>query len=148
MAAHNNNKKDKGKDSENVVHAMVVTSQKIVELMGRDLSSHFYNYKVSLINIAPAVSYGPDAMTLVLEGKHSDIKKSLSCLKKVCMAKEAGLETTPVKSLPPILKDYLHDMEDEFRFEKIFEYCSKEYLEYCRTHKIKPHPEVVESLNG
>ena len=133
-------------DSEKPVHAMVITSQKIIDLMGRDLSLHFGKYKVSVINMAPAQTFGPDAISLVLSGKHENIKKSLDQLKKVCYQKEAGIESTPIRSLPPALKGYLSDMEDEIRFEKIFSYCSKEYLDYCKVHNINPHPEVVEEL--
>ncbi len=131
---------------ENTVQAMVITSQKIIELMGKDLSTHFSHYKVMLINITPATAYGPDAMTLVLEGKHSDIKKSLKHLKKACLAKESGVEFSSIRSLPPAMKGYLSDMEDKSRFEKIFSYCSKEYLEYCKSNKMSPHPEVLEAF--
>ena len=34
------------------------------------------------------------------------------------------------------------------RFEKLFSYCSKEYLEYCKEHNIKPHPEVAEFIQN
>lgn len=135
------------KDSENVVHAMVVTSQKVIDLMGKDLIGHFFRYKVSLVNITPAQNFGPDAITLVLAGKQTDINKSLNQLKKICYEKETGIESTPIRSLPPVLKGYLIDMEDETRFEKIFDYCSKEYLDYCKAHNINPHPEVAESIN-
>lgn len=128
-----------------VVHAMVITSQKILDLMGKDLAGHFFKHKVSLVNVMPAANFGPDAVTLVLAGKQEDITKSLSQLKKVCYEKEIGLETIPIKSLPPVLEAYLKDVEDEDRFQKLFNYCSKEYLEYCEEHNIKPHPEVVSS---
>ena len=131
---------------QNIVHAMIVTSQKIIDLLGRDLLEHFIRHKVSLINVAPAMSYGPDAITLVLAGKQSDIKKSLKQLRKLCYEKEMGIEKTPIKSLPPVLKGYLSDMEDDFRFEKIFSYCSKEYLDYCKENNITPHPEVLEGF--
>ena len=138
----------KGKDSSNsMIHAMVIASQKVVELMGRDLTSHFFRYKVSLVNVAPAEFYGPDAISLVLEGKQGDIKKSLNQLKKICYQKEIGIESTPIRSIPPVLKGYLLDMESDVRFEKIFSYCLKEYLESCRQNNIKPHPEVVEVLH-
>lgn len=139
-------KSSNNKDSNNVVHAMVVTSHKVVELMGKDLSSHFFKYQVSLVNITQAANYGPDAITLVLSGKQVDIKKSLKGLQKVCYEKEIGIEKDPIRSLPPILKGYLFDMENEVRFEKIFSYCSKEYLEHCKEHNISPHPEVVEAV--
>lgn len=129
-----------------IVHAMIVTSQKVIDLLGKDLLEHFIRHKVSLVNIVPAMSYGPDAITLVLAGKQSDIKKSLNQLRKLCYEKEMGIEKTPIKSLPPVLKGYLSDMEDEFRFEKIFSYCSKEYLDYCKANNINPHPEVVEGF--
>ena len=134
------------KDSNGIVHAMVITTQKVIDLMGKDLLSHFMQYKVSLVNVMPAVAYGPDAMSLVLEGKHENIKQSLNLLKKICLVKESGIESTPAKSLPPVLKGYLADMENDFRFEKIFSYCSKEYLDYCKTHNITPHPEVIETV--
>lgn len=132
------------KDKENnIVHAMVVTTQKIIELMGRDLSVHFGKHKVSLVNMVPTGIFGPDAVTLLLAGKESDIKKSLSQLRKICFGKEIGIESEPIKSLPPLLKGYLSDMEDDIKFEKIFNYCSKEYIEFCKEHNIKPHPEVL-----
>lgn len=134
------------KDPKEIVHAMVVTSQKIIDLMGKDLTDHFVKHKVSLINISPATSYGPDAISLVLSGKQDDIKKSLNQLKRVCYEKEIGIEKAPIKSLPPILKGYLSDMEDDFRFEKIFDYCSKDYLQFCKSHNVNPHPEVLEAL--
>lgn len=133
------------KDPNNVIHALVVTSQKIVDLMGKDLSGHFMNHKVSLVEIAPAgAGYGPGTIALVLSGKQEDIKRSLNQLKRVCYEKEIGIEKTPIRSLPPVLKGYLSDMESDIRFEKIFDYCSKEYLDYCKSHNIKPHPEVME----
>lgn len=135
------------KDSDNgIIHAMVIASQKVVDLMGRDLASHFCKFKVSLVNVAPAQFYGPDAISLVLEGKQNDIKTSLNQLKKVCYQKEIGIESKPVKSIPPVLKGYLLDMENDIKFEKIFSYCSKEYLEYCKLNNINPHPEVLEAL--
>lgn len=135
------------KNPESVIHAMVITSQKVIDLMGKDLSGHFTKHKVSLVNVSQASNYGPDAITLVLAGKQEDIKKSLNQLKKVCFEKEIGVEKTPIKSLPPVLSGYLSDMENDFRYEKIFDYCSKEYLEYCKEHNISPHPEVAESVN-
>ena len=132
----------------NIIHAMVIASQKIVDLMGKDLSDHFTKHKVSLVNVAPAEIYGPDAITLVLVGKHTDIKKSLNQLKKVCYGKEIGIELEPIKSIPPALKGYLSDMENDVRFEKIFDYCSKEYLGFCKGKNIKPHPEVVEKIKN
>lgn len=138
----------KDKDSENFIHAMIITTQKVIDLMGRDLMSHFIQYKVSLLNVTPAVNHGSDAVSLVLAGKEDDIKKSLNQLRKVCYEKEIGIEKIPMKSLPPILRGYLSDMENEIRFEKIFSYCSKEYLDFCKTNNIKPHPEVVESVKS
>lgn len=135
----------KDRDSQNTIHAMIITSQKIIDLMGKDLLSYFLNYKVSLVNISPAMAYGPDAISIVLAGKENDIKKSLNYLRKVCFGIEIGIESSPIKSLPPILKGYLSDMEDNFKFEKIFSYCSKEYLDYCKTNNVKPHPEVIEA---
>lgn len=137
------NNKNSNQDSSNFVHATVVTSQKIIDLMGQDLSVHFTKHKVSLLSMSKAVTFGPDAITLVLAGKENDIKKSLSQLKKICQDKETGIETTSIKSLPPAIKEYLSDMEDNLRYEKLFDYCSKEYLEYCRSHNVAPHPEVV-----
>ena len=131
-------------NKDEIVHAAVVTSQKIVDLMGRDLMSHFIQHNVHVLNISPADSYGGDAVTLVLEGKENNIKKSLNQLKKVCLQKEIGLERVPIHSLPPVLKGYLSDMENKERFEKIFSYSSKEYLDFCKSHGVKPHPEVVE----
>src|SRR3989338_3569998 len=116
-----------GTPKNGLVHAAVVTTQQVIDLMGRDLSGHFRNYTVSLVEIAPAVFYGPDAVTLILTGKEENIKKSLRQLKRVCFGKEIGLERTPVRSVPPTLKGYLSDMEDSIRFEKLFNYCSKEY---------------------
>ena len=137
----------KDKDSGNMtIHAMIIASKKVIELMGKDLSSHFFRYKVSLVNVTPAEFYGPDAVSLVLEGKQNDIKNSLNQLKKICYQKEIGIESNPIKSIPPILKGYLFDMENDVRFEKIFSFCSKEYLENCRKNNIKPHPEVMETL--
>ena len=137
----------KDKDSSNVkIHAMIIASQKVVELMGKDLAGHFLKHKVYLVNLAPAEFYGPDAVSLVLEGKQSDIKSSLSQLKKICYQKEIGIESNPIQSIPPVLKGYLLDMENDIRFEKIFSYCSKEYLEYCRQNNVNPHPEVLEAL--
>ena len=133
------------KDSNNIIHAMVVVPNRMLELMGKDLNSHFIKHKVSLVNVAPAVTYGEDAITLVLSGKQNDIKTSLSQLRKMCFQREIGLECSPVRSLPPTMKGYLSDMEDSIRFEKLFSYCSKEYLEYCKSHNISPHPEVVEA---
>ena len=136
----------KDKDSsDTTIHAMVIASQKVVELMGRDLADHFLRHKVSLMNVAPAQFYGPDAVSLVLEGKQNDIKKSLSQLKKICYQKEIGIESNPIRSIPPLLKGYLLDMENNIRFEKIFSYCSKEYLDYCKLNNINPHPEVLEA---
>ena len=136
----------KDKDSsDTTIHAMVIASRKVVDLMGTELSSHFLKHKVCLVNLTPAEFYGPDAISLVLEGKQNDIKKSLSQLKKICYQKEIGIESTPVQSIPPILKGYLLDMENDIKFEKIFSYCSKEYLEYCKVNNINPHPEVLEA---
>ena len=134
------------KDSDGIVHAMVITTQKVIDLMGKELSSHFMNHKVFLVNVMPAMAYGPGAMSLVLEGKQENIKKSLNQLKKICLVKERGIESSPIKSLPPALKGYLLDMENDFKFEKIFSYCSKEYLNYCTIHNISPHPEVIETI--
>ena len=141
MTSYSYSKKD-----DDVVHAMVVTSQKFINLMGKDLTNHFWKYRVSLLNMIPAQTFGPDAVTLVLAGKHEDIKKCLDQLKKICYEKEVGIETVPVRSLPPVLKGYLSDMEDNFKFEKIFDFCSKDYLEFCKKHNINPHPEVVEKI--
>jgi hypothetical protein len=137
---------DKNKNRDNIIHAMVITTQKVIDLMGKDLSSHFMNHQVSLLNVSPSAEHGPDSITLVLLGKQGDIKKSLNQLKKVCYEKENGIEKSPVKSLPPILKGYLSDIEDPERFEKLFEYCSKEYIKDCQIKNIQPHPEVVESI--
>lgn len=141
MASYSHSKKPN-----DVVHAMVVTTQKIIELLGKDLNAHFWSHKVSLLNMAPAHTFGPDAVTLVLAGKEEDLKKCLTQLRKLCYEKEVGIETNPIRSLPPVLKGYLSDMEDEFKFTKIFDYCSKEYLDFCKEHNIKPHPEVVEKI--
>ena len=139
----------KDKDSSDFkVHAMIIASQKVVELMGKDLASHFFKHKVSLVNVAPAQFYGPDAISLVLEGKQNDIKNSLNQLRKICYQKEIGIESNPIKSIPPVLQGYLFDMENDIRFEKIFSYCSKEYLEYCNQNNIIPHPEVLETLTS
>ncbi len=136
----------KDKDSsDTTIHAMVIASRKVVDLMGKDLASHFLKHKVCLVNLTPAEFYGPDAVSLVLEGKQNDITKSLSQLKKVCYQKEIGIESNPVQSIPPVLKGYLLDMENDIRFEKIFSYCSKEYLEYCKKNNVNPHPEVLEA---
>ena len=135
------------KDSNNIIHAMVVASQKVIDLMGKDLQGHFIKHKVSLVNVSPAQAYGPDAITLVLAGKQEDIKNSLSQLKRICNSREAGIESSPIKLLPPALKGYLSDMEDDCKFEKIFLYCSKEYLQYCKQNNIHPHPEVAEIVN-
>ena len=137
----------KDKDSSDFkVQAMIIASQKVVELMGKDIAGHCFRHKVSLVNVAPAQFYGPDAISLVLEGKQNDIKNSLSQLRKICYQKEIGIESNPVKSIPPVLQGYLFDMENDIRFEKIFSYCSKEYLEYCKQNNIIPHPEVLETL--
>ena len=137
----------KDKDSNDItIHAMVIASQKVVDIMGKDLTNHFFKYKVSLVNVLPAQFYGPDAVSLVLEGRQNDIKKSLNQLKKICYQKEIGIESNPIKSIPPALKGYLLDMENDIRFEKIFSYCSKEYLENCRQNNTNPHPEVLEAL--
>lgn len=136
------------RNSENYIHAIVVISQRVIDLMGKELPAHFIRHKVSLLNVTHAESHGPDAITLVLAGKEIDIKRSLNQLRKICEAIETGIEFTPVKSLPPVIKGYLSDMEDDFKFEKIFSYCSKEYLDYCKAHNIKPHPEVEETLKA
>ena len=130
------------------IHAMVIASQKVVEIMGKDLISHFLSHKVALINIEPALGYGSDAVTLFLTGKQNDIEKSLDKLKVICYQKELGVESAPAKSLPPVIKGYLLDMENEFKFGKIFSYCSKEYLDYCKAHNVKPHPEVIETIKN
>ena len=137
----------KSNDSNEIIHAMVIASQKVIELMGKDLPSHFFKHKVSLLNVAPAQFYGPDAVSLVLEGKQNDIKNSLSQLKKICYQKEVGIENVPIRSLPPVLKGYFADIENRERFEKLYQYCSKEYLEHCNKNNIKPHPEVLENLS-
>lgn len=136
------------KDFDSFIHATVVTSQRIIELMGKDLPSHFFKYRVSLVSVAPSLNFGSDAITLILAGKETDIRKSLSHLRKICQIREEGMETAPVKSLPPALKGYLSDMEDEIKFKNVFSYCSKEYLEYCIENNIKPHPEVVEAIKS
>ena len=133
-------------DSNEIIHAMIVASQKVIDLMGKDLASHFFRHKVSLVNVAPAQFYGPDAVSLVLEGKQDDIKKSLKQLKKICYQKEIGIESTPIQSLPPVLRGYFTDIEDSERFEKLYKFCSKEYLDNCIKNDITPHPEVLESL--
>ncbi|MBI2996108.1 MAG: hypothetical protein HYY52_05315 [Candidatus Melainabacteria bacterium] len=132
----------------NIIHAMIITSQKLIDFLGKDLYELFINYKVILINIAPALAYGPDSVSLILSGQETNIKKCLSHLRKICYGKEIGIESKPIKSLPPVLKGYLSDMENKSKFEKIFSYCSKEYLDYCKTNNIKPHPEVVETITG
>lgn len=135
---------EKSDNPEDIVHAAVITSQKVIDLMGRDLMSHFMKYKVFVVNVAKAELYGPDAITMVLAGKENNIKKSLNLLKKICFEKEIGVERVPIRSIPPVLKGYLYDMENKERFEKLFSYCSKEYLDYCNQHNIPPHPEVIE----
>ena len=139
-------KERRERDSDNFIHASIVTSQKIIDLMGKDLLGYFFEYKVSLVSIAPALNFGHDAVTLVLAGKETNIKKSLNNLKRICYAKEIGIEQTPIRSLPPSMKGYFNDMEDDIRFKKVFSYCSKEYLDFCKERNIKPHPEVEESL--
>ncbi len=134
------------KDPNSFVHALVVASQKVVDLIGRDLQEYFMKYRVSLLGVIPSETYGPDAITFVLAGKQADIKNCLTNLKQICYEKEFGIECRPIGSLPPALKGYLTDMEDDLKFEKVFSYCSKEYLEYCQKHNIKPHPEVVDGL--
>lgn len=131
-------------EKDGIVHAAVITSQKIIDLMGRDLLGHFLRHKVHVVNVAKAELYGPDAVTLVLAGKENNIKKSLSNLKKVCFEKEIGVEKEPIRSLPPSLKEYLVDMESSDRYEKLYAFCKDEYLSFCRANKIKPHPEVME----
>ena len=133
------------KDSDNFIHATVVTSQKIIDLIGKDLPGHFFKHRVSLVSMSPALNFGSDAVTLILAGKENDIKASLGILKKICQDKEYVEDVTPIRSLPPSLKGYLSDMEDDLKFKKVFSYCSKEYLEYCKSHHIKPHPEVAEA---
>lgn len=129
-----------------VVHAAVVTSQKIIDVLGKELPDYFLKHDVNLINVAPAESYGPDAVTLILAGKEVDIKSSLEDLKKICNGKKLGLETTPISSLPPAYERYLSDIENKERFEKLFNYCSEEYLKECEKNNIQPHPEVLEGL--
>lgn len=135
------------KDSNSFIHATIVTSQGIIDLMGKDLSKHFFKYKVSLISIAPTLHLGSDAVTLILAGKENDVKQSLNHLRKICQAKEDGVETVPIRSLPPSMTGYLSDMEDEIKFQNVFSYCSKEYLEYCKSHNVNPHPEVIEAVH-
>ena len=36
--------------------------------------------------------------------------------------------------------------KDSKRFEKLYNFCSKEYLDHCIKNDIVPHPEVLESL--
>ena len=139
-------KERRERDSDNFIHATVVTSQKIIEQLGKDLPKLFFKYKVSLVSIAPAFNFGHDAVTLILAGKETDIRKSLNNLKMICSEKETGVEKSPIRSIPPSMKSYLNDMEDAFKFEKIFSYCSKEYLDFCKAHNIKPHPEVEETI--
>jgi len=128
-----------------IIHAVVVVSQKMIEVMGKDLSGFFSNNHISLLEVNKSEKFGPDSVSLLLEGKEVDIKQSLNKLKKVVQLKEAGVESNPIKSLPPNLKGYLSDMEDSIKFEKIFNYCSKEYLNNCKANNIKPHPEVIEA---
>ena len=132
------------KNSNKVIQAMVIASSKLVHFVGENISDYFMKYKVSLINVLPAEKYGQDSVSLVLHGKEVDIRLSLNDLKKNYLLQEIGYETSPAKSLPPAIKGYLSDMEDDLRFEKIFSYCSKEYLDYCKLNNIKPHPEVVD----
>ncbi len=134
------------KEPDNIVHALVIASRKIVDTLGKDLQEYFIGYRVTLLNIIPTESHAPDAITLVLAGKQIDIKNCLVKLKQICYEKELGLESSPMKSLPPSLKGYLSDMEDSFKFEKIFSYCSKEYLNFCKEQNITPHPEVIEAV--
>lgn len=134
------------KNSNKVIQAMVITSSKLVHFVGENISDYFMKYKVSLINVLPAEKYGQDSVSLVLHGKEVDIRLSLNDLKKNYILQEIGHETSPAKSLPLSIKGYLSDMEDDLRFEKIFSYCSKEYLDYCKSNNIKPHPEVIESV--
>ena len=137
----------KPNDSNNkMIHAMVITTKDVIDLVGKDLYEHFTKFKVSLINVSPASGYGPEAISLVLTGKEKDIRKSLNQLKKLCLQKELGVEKTPIHSLPPAYRGYLNDIEDNIRFEKLFSYCSKEYLEYCKQTNVKPHPEVLEAV--
>ena len=41
------------KDSDDIVHAAVITSQKVINLMGKDLMSHFMQHKVFVVNVSP-----------------------------------------------------------------------------------------------
>ncbi len=142
MSSYSENNPDK------LVQAMVLASQKILEVMGSDLNSHFMKHGVSLLNVLPAKKFGPDSVTLLLSGKEENIKTSLQSLKKVCYGKEMGFESSPIKSIPPKLKHYLEIMTDEEKFNKTFLFCSKEYIENCKKNNIAPHPEVIESIKG
>lgn len=135
------------KNSNKVIQAMVIASSKLVRFAGENISDYFKQYKVSLINVLPAEKHGQDSISLVLLGKEEDIRLSLNDLKKNYILKEVGYESSPAKSVPLSIKGYLSDMEDDFRFEKIFSYCSKEYLDYCKLNNLKPHPEVIESIS-
>ena len=132
------------KDKDEIVQAAVVTTQEIIETVGKNLNNFFLSFNVSLLNISPADFYGPDAITLNLLGREKDIKKSLSELRKICNKKELGLETSPIKSLPPNLKRYLNDMENKERFERLFSFCADDYLKHCIENHLNPHPEVIE----
>lgn len=136
-----------GFKKEDVIHAAVITTQKVVNILGRDLPDYFSKYKVNLINIAPAESYGPEAITLILSGTEKNIKSCLDQIKTICTSKKLGIETAPIKSLPPALKGYLSDMENQERYNKIFSFCLNDYLKHCKENGLKPHPEVIEDLN-
>ena len=82
------------KDSDNFIHATVVTSQKIIDLIGKDLPGHFFKHRVSLVSMSPALNFGSDAVTLILAGKENDIKASLGILKKICQGKFCGYFST------------------------------------------------------
>lgn len=140
MARKNN------KDKDDTIHATVITSQKLIDVIGKDLNVFFSTHEVSLVSISPITTFGPDAIAITLEGKQQNIEKSVSQLKVFFYQKENGLEVNPIKSLPPRIKGYLQDMEDDSKFEKLFKFCSKDYLDFCKSNKIKPHPEVEESI--
>ena len=71
------------KKSNEIIHAVVVVSQIMVEIMGKELSGFFSNNNISLLEINKAAKFGPDSVSLLLEGKEADIKQSLNKLKKV-----------------------------------------------------------------
>ncbi len=134
------------KSPNNKIQAMIVTTKELVEIAGKDLSTFFQAQGVTLLEISKNKNFGPDSFTLLLEGNESNIKQSLIRLKKFVLLKECGAEFQPIKELPGNIKGYLLDMEDRIKFEKLFKYCTKEYLDHCSINNITPHPEVIESL--